>query len=758
MLHQHRNMLKVVVLVPLSVFFIFIAIYFGGLVSYSVGTRIGVHSLLAFWISIPTTIVLLTYQKEKTRPHIILMSALLFSIILHIGSAGKNLLNVSLAVHRTLSDTVADFLDLALFGALLACAAIYYYQQSKSEEFIATTKPLNVIILILPFAIYGIVWFFILPILTQTSLIFLSFLLAIVALIGFSLTIALFIRTEFPHLALDKGYFIAAMLLFVVSIIALLATLPSPSIGWEYSETLQMAGFVVFCLALSIPFLKSSGYTRKGAYTFAIGLILIAYFPFFITITIESLSLNVIIEPLNLLAYSIVHIGAGSLAVMTAILLYIYPKRKTAWNHYPLILIFGLWASVTFVLLFLLAVPSFAPLGEPITPYTVGSILTLVLLLWAIYWTANPPPDDAKPPTVLQLSLILAGIVAAIVGGEIINQAALSINPALVSSPLGGIIIICTNLVIMFAFALLIFLLAARAKGKITIELFVVLFLAMWIFPNILKSYYNLWQSGWWVSELYLFGGLLAGPPLLAVLYIRALHDIEESHNKASMYADLLMHDITNFNQMMMTSFELLSSDDLSPDERRTLAENGCNVISVAGQLISNVRLLSETAKLDQTQPIPTNLISTIETALDIFSNRVKTKELSVEFKPDRSKAVVFGNELIINIFLNILYSVLESYLEGTTVVITIKPIEISEIEYWQTDVKTSCRSQTNKRSYSSILGLLSARTITEALRGTFTVKDLETDTDGLERILTVQLPLVKEFTTTTKKLTDGIS
>ena len=66
----------------------------------------------------------------------------------------------------------------------------------------------------------------------------------------------------------------------------------------------------------------------------------------------------------------------------------------------------------------------------------------------------------------------MAVMIILVVVGEIINQIALRVNPDLVYNPLGSIIILCTNLVIMFAFAHLIFLLSARAKGTITIELY----------------------------------------------------------------------------------------------------------------------------------------------------------------------------------------------------------------------------------------------------------------------------------------------
>ncbi|TFG34645.1 hypothetical protein EU527_02225 [Candidatus Thorarchaeota archaeon] len=742
MLRQRNTMLKILVLVPLASLFVWFALGPAGLVSYSPATRLSVHSVFAFWISIPAALVLLSYQKLKSRPHIILMAGLVYSIVLHIGSAGKNLLNLSQNIERVLTDTVADLLELALFGSIIAAATLCYYKQSTSDDIISHSRIVIISFLFLPSAIYGAIWFFVLPFLSQTALLASSILLTAIATFGLFGGSILTVKINTKNLPLDKGYFITSLLLFAISTIALLFTLSTPSTGWEYSENLQMAGFLVLCLALSVPFLRKTGFTRRGSYAFSIILLMVAYFPFLITITIDSMSLDMIIEPSNLLAYSIIHFGAGSLAGMMAILLYFYPKKLKSWNHYPLILIFGLWASFTLILLFTLTIPGIPLLGEPLTPYTVGSILTLALLLVAIYWTTNPPSEERTPPTLVQLIFVLIMMVSLIIIGEVINQIALRVNPGLIDSNIGSIIILCTNLIIMFAYAHLVFLSALRSRGVITIEIYVVVFLAMWTLPNILRSYYSVWESGWWVSEIYLFIGLLAGAPLLAILYIRALHDIEESHNKASIYADLLMHDMTNFNQMLLTSFELLSSENITDEQRATIANNGCNVISWAGQMISNVRLLSETDRLDQSQLIPTNLVTMIVTTLDLFSERISSGELIVEFKPIKSEAITLANQLIVNIFLNILYSLFECKIHGESISISIEPVEHDNTEYWQTNFVAQCFSKVSGKTYGSKLGLLTAQTIAKSFNGHFEEIEQRIDDAKIEKTFFVRFPV----------------
>ena len=747
MIELSRAHVKILILVPLAIFASWYAIGPGGLVSYSPATRVGVHSVLAFWISIPAALVLLSYNRKKQRSSVLLLSALTFSIIIHIGSAALNLTRpAEESIERTLVHVGADLVDLALFGFIVAAACACFLRQKPPDEQKTFNRILIPLSFFIPITLYGVTSLFILPSLTATSLIMLSWVLGVIAIGGLLLTSLMIPKIKNEDLPLDVGFIVSSFLLFAVSVVILILTIPIPAQGWELAETLQMAAFLLFCLALGVPYLKRFGFSRRDAYGLTIGVIVIAYFPFLITISIESLGLNEIVEYQNILAYTIIHLGAGFLSGMMAILLYIYPKKHTSWNHYPLVLIFGLWASVSLFSVLLLTVPSASLLGEALTPYTIGSLITLILLAYAIRWTINPPLERKAHPTLLRIALVLSIFMVAIVAGEMINQIVLAFDVTLLTSPVGSIIIQVANLIIMFALAFLIFLLAAKSRGTTSVELLVATFLAMWILPTILKSFYHIWYTGWWVSEIYLFVGVLAGTPLLAWLYVRSMREVAESHGKASMYADLLMHDMTNFNQMMMTSFELLGSEDTSMEQRIKLSDNGCYAISLAGQMISNVRLLSETDRLKELQLWPVNLVPTIISALDIFGERIGPGELSVQFNPNNSKALVLANDLLVHVFLNILYNVLDCHQEGTAVLIGINETHHDGGDFWEIIVDTPCKIDEKQKSYSSgILGITAARTITDSFKGELTVQESIDDDKSLKKVFRVILPAAKE-------------
>ncbi|MHA2236298.1 MAG: hypothetical protein ACXABH_13280, partial [Candidatus Thorarchaeota archaeon] len=639
--------------------------------------------------------------------------------------------------------TVTDLLEFALFGILVSGAMICASRQSSSKK--EENKNLKAfVIIVLPLIVFGGLWSAF-QFLHQDLLVMLGWVIGVIAFIGYLIPLTLISQFKQEGRPYDAGYFVGAILLLCVATVATMLNLENPAINWEHAETIQMAAFLLFGLALGIPFFKKSGYRRQSAYGFIIGLVLMAYLPFLLTIVVESFSLNIIIEQLNLLAYSIIHIGAASLSGMMAILLYIYPKKKTSWNHYPLILLFGLWAGVSLVLVFMVTAPIIVLGGEPIIPFVVGSIITLTLLIITILWTKKPPAERANP-SILGLGIVISVLISLVVLGEGLNQIAIGLIPPIADSPYGAIFLLGTNLVIMLTFTYLIFLFAEDSRGMPPVEMFIVFFLGMWILPNILKSYNTTWTTGWWISEILLFVGLLAGPPLFIWLYIRAMRQEQYSHNRAGLYADLLMHDISNYNQIVMTTLELLGSEDISMEQRQRLADDGNQAISFSEQLISNVRLLSESDRHEPSNMEPVNLVSTIVTALDTFTQRVGTDELKVEFKPEKSRALVMANELLVHIFLNILYSALECRLRGEIVTIGIQSLQQAGDQFWQVTINAPGKTVLEENEYSSgTLGLTAADLMTTSLNGKF---DLETysrvgDCEG--RLFTIVLPAVSD-------------
>ena len=744
---KSRTIVKIAILVPLSIIASAFFIGPGGIVSYSPATRASVHSLLAFWISFPTAIGILAYIRKPLRAHVILTSALFFMVVIHTGSAAKNLFIITQSsIEYTIASAVLDLFEYTLIS-LLFLAAILCYSHPQPIEQHKITLTVIIGIILLPSALYGLMWYVITFVLPVSSLTGLAWVLGIISTAFIIISLYLSPRINPKELPIDLGLFASSLLMIVSSSIVLVVSFSSTPINWVLAESLQIASFLLLSLSLSVPFLRSVGFNHRAGYSLNIGLMLMAYIPFLSTIIIESMGLE-IGYPSNILGFTIIHIGACSLAGMMAVLLYMHCRRKLSWNYYPLIVLFGLWSTLSLMQVVLVESPAY---NEPLLSFIGGSLLTLILLLVSIQWTIKPP--KTKPPSYIVLKLALAYVVtiALVIIGEAVNRFIVDTFPQLQNSAIGPTILLVTNLIIILALAFLIFMLANQSRGRISIDLFVVFFLAMWILPNILKSYYDYWSTGWWVSETLLFAGLLAGPPLLAWLYIQETYESEESQAKADLLADLLMHDITNYNQMILTSLELLGTSDIEVSQRVRVAHDGSRVISLAEQLINNVRLLTESEGLKRRDLQPTNLVSVIVRALDAFTQQGFSEKVTIEFKPDTDTALVMANDLLFHVFLNILYIALEYPLEERNIAIEIVPNYSDDAAWWETILEVPgqwvrkgerlrIHNVDNENFSGNSLGLMTARILTESLSGQFSIRETSTNTGETRTEFVVRL------------------
>jgi hypothetical protein len=728
-------LLKVIILVPLSVIAAFVAISVVGIVSHSPTTRVGVHSLLSYWAAIPAAVSVFAIRRRQSLSLTMLTSALVFTIVINIISAISYLLDIAVSfTDQPLTHTVVDLLELTMISLFLLISILSWSKKEKAGKGSGSMYLAPVLILIL-LVTYGLVWIFILPLLPVNILMIFSVLIGIPGLILFIIAIVYIARHKFEPLPLDSGYIIAACLLLAISMILLMSDCLTTSPLWIYAENIQIASYLVFGLAFGVPFLRKAGFRRITAYLFVSGFALLTYLPFAITISIEANTLAFLIEPMNELAFSIIHIGVGFLSAMMGILLLMYSMRRPSRNLYPLVLLFGLWAGVAIISIFATIVPEFSPVGQPIVPYMVGSLLSLPLLYFAIKWSA--PDEIEKPMNRPILKIVLGGIAltALVVIGEMLNQLFLQSYGYFADSPLSNSLLLGTNLVLILAYAYLFYFFAELSGGRTSVQVYVVLFLSTWIIPNVLKSYYMNWTAGWWTSEVLIFVGLLSGPALLGLLYIRSMHETEESHDRASLYADLLMHDVSNYHQMLLTALELLGADTILDDQRKRLSNDARQVILLAGQLIANVRLLGKTEQRFTQSFKPMNLLSILVEALDDVMEGLRDDEVKLQFDPKRSEAIVMAPESLKYVFMNLLYIAIQGPKGEKTLFVEVDHHPTLGDMWWRvrlgvlgkrvdTEQLSQLRSRTEDTYSGTALGFLVARVITETLGGVVTIED----------------------------------
>jgi len=731
--YQVRTLAKIVIFVTLSVFAAMIAIEVVGLVSMTTNSRVSVHSLLSYWAAIPAAIAVLKFRRKPSLSLAAFVSALLFPILVNIGSGISYLSDfIPTPVVKDLPTIVADIFECAVMGVFVLVALML---DSPREGKIASAyraTAIAIACLLLPAAIYGFMWFFIFPLLTQDMLISLGISTALSGIVILLAAIYRLFKNRYSELSIDAGYFSGACILMTIAISLLIAEVLLAPLLWVYAETLQIASFFLITISICVPFLRHIGFSRLTAYLLVVALAVLTYLPFTITISIEAANPFLILDENNILAVSIIRIGVGSLSIMMGFLLFSYAKRKPSRNLYALILLFVLWAQVVAFTILTVVYPQLTPLGEPIIPYLVGSTVTIPLLYFAIRWTSKNHMAEAMPPSSWVLLSGAIILLAAVLFGEMGNQLVLQRYPWLDGNPLSKSLLLLMNLIVIFAITYLLFIQAELSGGRPSIEVYVVLFLSMWIVPNVLKSYYEIWLGGWWVSEILIFIALLIGPAFLGLLYLRSLRDEEESHSKAGLYADLLMHDISNYHQMLLTAVELLGEENATQSQRERLSSDAYHVISLAEQLITNVRLITESESLTKASLEPMNLMETLVNAMDRVMRVAGSKGVKIQLMPFGAKANVLGSSLLKHVFINIVHSVLIQPLEAKVIQIEIQPRTELGTEFWEArifvpgwwmDIPSEAKIPKSEEDFSgSALGILVSRLVTESLGGSLTV------------------------------------
>jgi signal transduction histidine kinase len=732
--YQKRTLAKIAIFVPLSILATLLAIGVIGIVSTTDTSRVGAHSLLSYWASIPAAILALAFLKRPTKSLAAFASALLFPILVNIGSAISYLTNLIAApTVKEIPNLVTDIYEYTVFGAFILIALLL--RQKSSEERTLTTRKgfaFGFIAVSIPGVLYGFMWFFTIPWMTPEMLYYFGASTALSGILLTLMAVYLLLKQGYHEISIDIGYFASACILSAVAIGVLTAELISLSGLWIYAETLQMASYFLITISICVPFLRKVGFNRSTSYLIVVALAVLSYLPFTITISIEAEILPIIFEPVNTLAFSIIHIAVGSLSAMMGFLLFTYSKRRPSRNLYALIMLFVLWAEVATVSVFAVLPLDFAPRGEPVVSYLVGSILSIPLLYLATRWTPKNHLEETDPPSSWLLLVAAVFLFGAILAGEIGNQLILQSYPGLSGDPLSNALLLLSNLLLIFLIAYLLFTQAELAKGQTSIEVYVILFLSMWIVPNVLKSYYNIWTAGWWVSEILILLALMIGPAFLGLLYMRSMRDAEESHSKATLYADLLMHDISNYHQMLLTAVELLGEGGTSQAQRERLSSDAYHVISLAEQLITNVRLITESEDLSQESLIPLNLMETLVESLDRVMRVAGGKVVKLQLMPFSAQAYILGSSVLKHVFINIIHGVLLQPLEAQKISVEIQPRSEMGSEYWVIrifvpnwwlDIESEVSPPRAQEDFSgTALGLLVSRLVTESLGGTLAV------------------------------------
>ncbi|MFX1589718.1 MAG: sensor histidine kinase, partial [Promethearchaeota archaeon] len=158
----------------------------------------------------------------------------------------------------------------------------------------------------------------------------------------------------------------------------------------------------------------------------------------------------------------------------------------------------------------------------------------------------------------------------------------------------------------------------------LAVGLFLVLGLTMWLFANGLQK---------------------------ALSYSKAVY------HRSNFYKDIFSHDVNNILQNILSSSQLLSqyvNDPKKEEDFRVVIEILNEEVSRGAYLVSNVRKLSQLEEEELSLEITDGLIL-LKNVRNNIANSHKRKKIDIQIQESPEKILVFANELLGNVFENLL-------------------------------------------------------------------------------------------------------
>jgi signal transduction histidine kinase len=292
--------------------------------------------------------------------------------------------------------------------------------------------------------------------------------------------------------------------------------------------------------------------------------------------------------------------------------------------------------------------------NEPVLPYVIGSILSIVLLFWATNNVEKPPTQESMRNPVQKIILWVCLVISFVWIGEYVRYQVIQDLPGVIYTSLAASFILVANLLALFAFIYLEYLLTTKGGGWESAGVVTAGFLSLWIVRNILKAVFDEWTIGWWAAELLLLVGLVVGPVILGMLYLGSMFEAESSQRKATVYADLLGHDITNYLQAIQVALGLVNLDDASSDVKAKALQEARLSLTRADHLIRNVRHLGQPSSIHARNIERMGLVASIRVALNQVIQISSPDDIEFNISGDEDECYVFANELLTDVFMNL--------------------------------------------------------------------------------------------------------
>ncbi|RDE14461.1 MAG: hypothetical protein C4K49_07585 [Candidatus Thorarchaeota archaeon] len=705
---------------------------------------VGYRAVLAF-LTIECASASLFQSREDSSPiPVLFVSFFVFSSIDSMIGSAEQLFSASSPLGlQSAARTASDLAVLSILGVLLLITSSLNHRLADKRK--PTLYRITVSILILCLAVQGVIQYIILAM--SWAVMVSGFVFGLVALVTLTVSgVQLSKVVHYPHQT-DRVRLLLGPVVLGLSAIPLLFSLIWPSAVWTMSMTLQLAGFFLLYLAQAMPMLRSTSLGRAKSYAVAFTVSMLVIAPLLVTVAAK-----VVMPTFHLVdfgAYTLSHVGISALSSVMAFLVFSYSRRKPDKRYFPLILMFAIQALVE---MGQIGIGQLSGVGETASfvAYIVGSVVVSIGLLLVIGWAGQPQDNESRLGVWLLKGFGVVFVIS-LIGQSIAFLLVTSISD-MASSPLGQVILLSVNLGNVFGYTYLCFLLLKSSQGTFTVELTAVTFLALWIAPNILRSVFNEWSAGWWSAEVLLLLGLLAGPAFLGTLYMGSYLRAETSQKRATLYADILVHDIGNYHQAILSALELLDMKGVPPEVEENARAGALDALARASELTGSVRQLARADAAKSEQLVPVDLAACITDAVRQVAVRTPEIDAHIRFESEEHY-YVDANSLLIDLFLNLFHNAIQYSPSEKRIDVEVSSIVFRGRNHWEVrvvDRGAGIAPEQKKKLFSRFmegargtgLGLSLVRTLTDAFGGDILVEDRVVGDFTKGTVFVVRLPV----------------